>query len=241
MAKTSNEARAVVIAIKETSPSSLNISAPPKAHLPRLQTSSPTPNQDSVERPITVKASNDQRPMTPPNPLPPPPPRSRTATPAKEPSLHSHASSTTLIRGDGDTSTSSQSPVMRSMFPRYDPMISLAKQHYYPDVENNPRLVAAQLDVPRSSSFGTSVHAQQGTASPNFSRPSSAPQAVHDPVNSLSRRGSEDLRPVPTLSTPEELLDLWSIANGQASQEATDTYILGLNWYVRDAEQSAIS
>ena len=34
-----------------------------------------------------------------------------------------------------------------------------------------------------------------------------------------------------TLSSPEELLDLWDIANGQtASEEVADTYVLELSW-----------
>lgn len=121
---------------------------------------------------------------------------------------------------------------MRSMFPHYNSLVPLAKQHYYPDVGGNPRLVNPQLAAPRSSSFNSAVSAQQGSASPNFSRPMSAPEASHNSTNSLSLQGSEDPRPTLALSTPEELLDLWTVANGQASQEIADTYVLGLNWYV---------
>lgn len=233
--KTSNEACAVVIAIKETSPSTVTVTAPPKAHIPRLQTTGLRPDQRAVEQPHAVERANDRRSVTPPDPLPPPPPRSRAATPAKTPSLHSHTSSTTLIRGDSHTSTSSQSPVMRSMFPRYDHTVPLAKQHYYPDVERNPRLASAQVEVPRSLSLSMGVTARQGNDSPNFSRPMSAPDTVRDSGNRSSLRGSEEPRAPPTLSTPEELLDLWSVANGQASHEAADKYVLGLNWYARGA------
>ncbi|KAL9120038.1 MAG: hypothetical protein Q9187_003403, partial [Circinaria calcarea] len=34
--------------------------------------------------------------------------------------------------------------------------------------------------------------------------------------------------PLPQLSAPEELLDMWSIANGQGTEEAAATYTLGL-------------
>jgi hypothetical protein len=36
--------------------------------------------------------------------------------------------------------------------------------------------------------------------------------------------------PPPDLSSAEDLLDLWSVANGHLSHEAKDSYDLGLQW-----------
>jgi hypothetical protein len=32
------------------------------------------------------------------------------------------------------------------------------------------------------------------------------------------------------MSSPEDLLDLWSIANGEGAENAAETYTLGLRW-----------
>lgn len=41
----------------------------------------------------------------------------------------------------------------------------------------------------------------------------------------------ENTQRATTLSSPEELMELWGLANGQAvSEEAADTYTLELSW-----------
>lgn len=233
MPKTAGESRGVVIAVQETSPSTYIISSPPKAYLSKIQTSGPTPDQQPMEIFAVTEASNDQRPIISSNRIPFPPSLSCSISPPeKQPSLRSQSSSSTLIRSSSVTSAELNTPVMRSMFPRYDPKVPLGKQHYYPDVDNNPQLANIQLDAPHPSSNRMSVCSHQRNASLNFSRPTIGSQrTARDRSRSIEVQGLEESKPVPALSTPEELLDLWSVANGQGSHEAADTYVLGLKWY----------
>lgn len=146
------------------------------------------------------------------------------ATPRNPPPDHSHTSSEdTLVRKDSDDSGGpEETPVMRSMFPRLDPDVPLPRQNYVPMTDGMPP------PPPRSR--------QNSTYSPSlYSQPRSPPtMGPHVRHVSLAIAGSSPLRvaeePPPDLSTGEELLDLWSVANGQGSQEAKETYTLGLEW-----------
>jgi hypothetical protein len=124
-----------------------------------------------------------------------------------------------------------ETPVMRSLFPRYDPHVSLAKQHYYPRRENNAPMKSMQPDLGRSSSRTRSLSSMEENRSPNFSRPGVGAPGRQLAQESDSRQSFGNADGPPALSSPEELLDLWSVANGQGSQEAATTYTLRLSWY----------
>lgn len=152
--------------------------------------------------------------------------------------ISTRASSPTLVRSNSAPSPglhSPVSPVMHSIFPRYNPSLSLARQHYYPSSQTlrgsaneaarpeASRLPAYTGNVDsRAETFGEkilgTVPRSSITASPSgIGTPSRISGHTHNFPNSLA-------------STPEDLLDLWSIANGQGSQEAAATYTLGLSW-----------
>lgn len=211
---TSSEPRGVVIAIEETVPAEFVRSAPSKAY-------------ESASKPLSSMLSDvapeesHHKPSTPPNRLPPP--LSVSVPPAAEKSPpRSHTSSPILVRSNSIGSAAGDSPVMRSMFPRYDPKIPLAKQHYYPNHEIHRMPADAKLKVARPSAWSVSVPTQVDTLSPS---------PVHDSKNSELALA---------ISTPEELLDLWSVANGQGSQEAAETYTLKLSWYASTVKRSKL-
>lgn len=228
MKNSANTLHGVVIAIEETSSSNVTISTPPKAFIPKIYTSCPTPDQSPIE------GSNRQNVLTAPSSLSTPTTSFRAESPnQKEPSIRSHTSSPTLVRSSSNASVEAHSPVMRSMFPRYNPKVPLTKQHYYPDMESHPRLANPQVDVSQSSTYSTSAFTQSGQTGPILERSSgrNVAMGLDQEDNSPFRRSTDSVR-APPLSTPEELLDLWSIANGQGSQEAADTYVLKLSWLV---------
>lgn len=205
----------VVITVHETSSSPSPPSAPRRAYLPR------------------IKTSGLSRSTTPPSYLPPPPLRSLTA------SARSQTSSPSRVRGNSAPSV--QSPVMRSMFPRYNPQVSLAKQHYYPGRERNPRMPNVRPSLGGSSSRTTSISSREDTRSSSCSRPSVGVSRGLPAPESDSHQSCHRSEPEPALSSPEELLDLWSVANGQGSQEAATTYTLRLSWYVIFSWQTSVS
>lgn len=228
MPKSSAESRGVVIAIEETIPSEFVLSAPPKAYIPRIQTSETALNPDRSRGSDKAQEEDDQRASA--NRLPPPalPGRASSSTEERSPS-RSHTNSPDHVQDDSVTSKSPHSPVMRSIFPRYNPKVPLAKQHYYPNIESGQGSANGQTEA-RSSASARSP-SRLKTLNSTF------PKTEIEGIGSVLNRTDENLygtsssRPAPTLSTPEELLDLWSVANGQGSQEAADTYTLGLSWY----------
>lgn len=127
------------------------------------------------------------------------------------------------------------SPVMHSIFPRYNPTLSLARQHYYPS-NSNPRGSANETARPQASKWSTytgNVDSRGETLAENIigtvprSSITASPSELGVPSRISGHTHTFSNSPV---STPEDLLDLWSIANGQGSQEAAATYTLGLSW-----------
>ena len=108
------------------------------------------------------------------------------------------------------------------MFPRYNPNIPLTHQSYYPAIDRAAILPEELVNRPE---YSPSLYSQRGGPSPAVS--SNGPKTPHSASNLEDQMVQE---PAQDLSTPEELLDMWSIANGQDSQEAADTYVLGLSW-----------
>ena len=203
---------------------------PPSFILETQDTAEQAPRKKPQPPPLAIppKAyiSDDQRPATPPSPPTSFPTRSRAASPAEVPLPRSSTDTPTLVR-----SNSGATPVMRSMFPRYDPNVPFTQQQYRPDIQRVPGLASA-IAVAGTASYRPPSYLQQAN-----NRPSSA-------YLQLEREGlrAADIKESPfqsadnaehakTLSSPEELLDLWDIANGQTATEGVaDTQFLELSW-----------
>ena len=223
MPKHTGGACKVVITVHETSPSSSPL-PPPRAYLPKIKTSGLTTSPSPATVFDEVARTDRAKSMKPPSRLPPPPLR-RLAASARSPTgSPSHVRSSSAPTMDG------QSPVMRSMFPRYNPQVPLAKQHYYPSRKSSSRMAEVRPSRGESLSRTRSSCSTDDNRSSNYSRPSAGSSmgvlaAKSDPIQS-----SNDSTPAPALSTPEELLDLWGVANGQGGPEAATTYTLRLSW-----------
>lgn len=217
MPKSSSESRGVVIAIEETVPAESVRSTSSKTY-------------DSAPKPVSSMRSSvahersHHKSSNAPNRLPPP--LSLLVSPAGERSPRSNTSSPKLVRSNDIGSAGARSPVMRSMFPRYDPTIPLAKQHYYPDHEIHQEPADSKPKLPWPSASSASV------LSPSPPKVNTrSPTAIFNGKSGVPVDDSKNSELSPAISTPEELLDLWSVANGQGSQEAEETYTLRLSLY----------
>ena len=225
----SNKANGFVIHITEAPPLA---PGSPSVILEAQDTLQPAPRQKPQPPPLAIppKAyiSDNQRPATPPSPPTPSPQDCVPASPAQVPLPRSSTNSPILAR-----SNSGATPVMRSMFPRYDPTVPITQQQYRPDIERAPGLASA-MAVARTPSYRPPSYSQQAN-----NRPSSAylqsetartkPADIREsPFRSADLTESES-----TLSSPEMLLGLWDVANGQtAPEEVADAYSLELSWSV---------
>ena len=226
MPKSAGNACEVVITVHETPLLSSRLSSPPKAYLPKIKTSGFTTSQSSATAPDVVTSTGRSKSKTPPSLLPPPPLRRLAASTRSQKSSPSH------VRSSSAPFLETQSPVMHSMFPRYNPQIPLAKQHYYPSQDSSLRMANVRPGLRGSSSQTISISSREETRSQDHSRPSvgSFRGGLTSERDSLQSSLSSD--PKPPLSSPEELLDLWSLANGQGNWETATTYTLRLSWYV---------
>ena len=243
MIKMSDSAQGVVIAIHERpapdvtrkaseeptslSPStqqqnlpSIVLSTPPKPQVTSQQSPSTT-SRPRTPLPKTIGAQFTSKSGSPCNS----PSRSRPPSPLQvEASPRSKASSPTLVRkgSNASTTTATHSPVMRSMFPRYNPSVPLDRQQYYPSTNGR---VSPDLQEQMSS---PSLYSEPKR--PNC-RPS-APTLVI-PASSGSEPILQQAHDGPvamSLSTPDELLSLWDIANGQGRDGASDAFRIELGW-----------
>ncbi|MCJ1301195.1 hypothetical protein MMC08_003994 [Hypocenomyce scalaris] len=203
------ESAAVVISITEASPTGFIhniIQEPPRAYL-----------VDEHSRAISPSPSNIE--------LPPSPSDSRAETPAlTEGSPHLQTSSTTLDRDAGASPTSVHSPVMRSMFPRFDPTIPLHQQRYYPTAERGPSPIpSAATARPEYAPAMYSPTGRTPTAESGYNQFESprTPTATYPLPPAMAEAQ-------PEISTPSDLLSLWSLANGQGLDSTTSTYVLQL-------------
>jgi hypothetical protein len=111
---------------------------------------------------------------------------------------------------------------IRSMFPQYDPNLSLNEQPYFPQTRN-----ADNTTGPSDGNSGRSENA------------SAVPQAEVDVLlgpktvpASVLNFPSDELSPRMQYSTAEDLLTLWESANGQQLQESLGTFNLRAERYV---------
>ncbi|MCJ1237766.1 hypothetical protein MMC14_005753 [Varicellaria rhodocarpa] len=195
----------IFIAIAETTaPTNTKIIAPPRARV----IDSSRPSSPLARTPLQSRAASPSQNSNPPR---------------------SHTSSPTLVRSGSTGSTATHSPVMRSMFPRFDPSLPLAQQKYYPNMERMPRVPTWTHDTFTRPEYSPSLYSQPG--SPSLSAKDRLKQKK--PGFNLSKASASPLSTPqlaqPILSTPEELLDLWSIANGQGNSSTIEEYTFGLH------------
>lgn len=219
----------VVIAIHEADATTFHrMPSPPKA--PTAPSQDPTAPSLRLQAPTPPLAHGPITPisLTVPCPSPPPPSQGPPASPtSRESSPRSHTSSPTLVRKGSTVSTGTYSPIMRSMFPRYNPTVPLAQQRYYPQIHINPTAAKTAAEAADSGSYSPSLYAQQEPSRNGQKTPLPKGLGLFD-----AGKLAEESRDLLDLSTPDELVDLWALANGQTSQKATKEYGLELSWYV---------
>ena len=185
------------------------LAIPPKAHI--IQ----------EHRPVTPPSSSPKEPCyTPPADIPLP--RSSAPTPA-------------LVESGKAQSPTSETPIMRSMFPRYDPSRPLDRQSYYPHLESVPGLASAMAVAGSSNTHRNSnnPYRQQMAIKSleNVRTTLDSDQPRNTMAKDLLLRSLEVSEQPTVFSKPEELDEIWNVSNGQAaSEEATDTYSLELSW-----------
>ena len=191
----------------------IQVTKPPILYIPKHPSRLSTPPETSDDRQQLQASSPEPQ-------LPLSPPQSRPGTPAATIETYNPAAPALGRNGSIRSNvTATHSPVMRSMFPRYDPSVTLNQQQYFPTIGRsrsveplsgmqNVNLCSPPRIAPSRLYQGRAVKAQQ--------------------VSLLDVRA--DCPHNDSLSTPEELLDLWSISNGQGSQEADATFSLDLSW-----------
>ena len=131
----------------------------------------------------------------------------------------STSTSPTLVRSSSFTSVTDQSPVIRSMFPIYDTALSISEQQRSSDVKTPFR---------REKAIG--ARAAQLNYSPSlYSRRNSV---LGQPSGSSTLSAAALGRCINNVSTAEDLIDLWSLANGQDGQCASTFFRLSLLWFV---------
>ena len=192
-----------------------SIAKPPNIYVPQHPSRLSTPPEAQDDRP------QPQAPSPRIN-LPPSPPQSRPGTPrangqCKDPP-HAMPMSANSRRSEA---TATHSPVMQSIFPRYDPGIPLPKQQYLPP-----------------GSMNQPAHVSTAASSTYMYRAPRLPYSQLDRNVTISAKEVSVLEPASrglpgdSLSNPEALLDMWIISNGQSGQEADTTFALNLKWLV---------
>lgn len=198
----------------------------------------PSLKLDTRQIVVAVTAASSIEHITPPpaahvvdaRPSTPSPPHQSEKTDAEQsrttPEATSQSSTATLVH-ETNNGLDERSPVMRSMFPQLDPAVPLSQQHYFPTLERAPPVIVTPGD---SAQYSPSLYSQP--RSPPIALLASDPWAasrIPSTVLNASPLRITEVSP-PELSTPEQLLDLWTLANGQESSEAAESYTLGLKW-----------
>ena len=155
-------------------------------------------------------SSQDTRPDTPPNgrtsPLTVPEPA---ALASEQPRSHtSFSQAPTLVRGNSTASRTTppqrEEPVMRSIFPRYNPEVPLEYQDYFP-TQSSPRNIPQAVISRRPYSPGIN------NMSPGLASPMSIGSQL-SPGHYPRRSVADEVVPEP--SSVNELRELWKVTNG---------------------------
>lgn len=205
---------------------------------PMKMTVSEIPSLKIDTRQVVIAVTEAPQLLPPPpariaHPRVPTPDRSNRAAVSSEqrsvsresPEAPSHGSSTTL--NDDGVGHNEQSPVMRSMFPQLNSSMPLSQQQYFPTLERPPPQIVA---LGESSQYSPSLYSQPRSPPTALlaADPWAASRIPSTLIHASPLRITEDA--LPELSKPEQLLDFWTIANGQESSKALDSYVLGLKW-----------
>ncbi|KAL9100370.1 MAG: hypothetical protein Q9163_004240 [Psora crenata] len=221
--KPSSNSVGMVVAVTEARPSTSESSE--QRATPAEDVSRRRPRRPTLTIPTTAHGLEQQRPPTPPM-LPPPPQRDsledHAPLPVEIPLPCSSSNTPTLVRSDGRATTAvEKTPVMRSMFPSYNPSVPLAQQHYYPSRQVAPALTRMR-ELAGSAAHATQLQQEGGDTG-------LAPAKQEEGPKESPLKRSESLKRPITFSKPEDLAKLWSIANGQATEGAADLFTLELS------------
>lgn len=184
-------------------------------------TEADVPSLEHLPLPPKARVAGDQRPVSP---LPKISTQARPSSPLNPSPSLSRSNSPKLVRSGSSASTGTHSPVMRSMFPRFDPTLPLAQQNYHPNIERLPGPPPIKSD-----SLGNYSPSMYSQSSPDLSqRPRNLKLWTGN--NGPSFKPTQASSPVPDCSTTEELLDLWSLASGQKDEASIETFKFGMDW-----------
>lgn len=224
----------VTVAVMETRPSTGDSSRKiSEESAPTEGQHSSRPRRPTITIPAKALVAKEQsttnhQPLLPPPPSHPPPEQIYNRAPSSAGVERQRSSTGTpdLVQSDSRATTavppSAQTPVMRSMFPSYNTTVPLTQQNYVPNPEVVPALTRMR-EVIRPSSYPPPLHHVPSNIS--SAPPSQAAVKKESPL-----RRSESLKRPAVYSTPEDLLGLWSIANGQALEDAVERKTLELSW-----------
>jgi len=205
--------------------------APARSESPAaIPPSPPAPIQ--LAAPPKARTTSNSRPSSPLRISTTPEPPTRAPSPVQGSiSQQTYRSSPTLVRNGSIASTGTHSPVMRSMFPRFDPALPMTRQNFAPTPSVGPS--AWQGEAPSLHNYSPSLYSTPLTTSKSNFKDARGTSTRQSPLK------NSELAP-PNLSSPEQLLDLWSLASGQETKECSETYTLGLRWYVPHSLHSPI-
>lgn len=223
----------VTVAVTETRPSTGDSSRKTSEdNAPTQSRSSSRPRRPTITIPTKAlvakqQSTTDNQPLPPPPSHPPPnQTHKRAPSPAEVALPRSSTDTRDLVQSDSRATTavppSAQTPVMRSMFPSYNTTVPLTQQNYVPNPEVVPALTRMR-EVTGPSSYPPSLH--HASSSTSLAPPSQAAVKKESPL-----RRSESLKRPAVYSTPEELLGLWNVANGQALNDEIERKTLELSW-----------
>jgi len=226
-------AQGIMISVQEAPPAPATSQIAPAVPVQSQSTAAtippPPPAPIQLAAPPKARTKDSSRPSSPLRISTTPEPPTRAPSPVQGSiSQQTHRSSPTLVRNGSIASTGTHSPVMRSMFPRFDPTVPMTRQNYAPTAVTGP--VAWQGEASSHQNYSPSVYSQPGTPPTSTINNFKDARAASNGMRQSPLQNSE-LAP-PNLSTPEHLLHLWSLANGQETSECSETYTLGLRWYV---------
>ena len=215
-------AQGIMISVQEASPTTAPIS-PARSESP-IVLPPPPPAPIQIAAPPKARRAGS-RPSSPLRISTTPEPSTRAASPVRGSiSQQTHRSSPTLVRNGSIASTGTHSPVMRSMFPRFDPTMPLARQNYVPTIAAAP--VPWQGESSSLQNYSPSLYSQPATP------PTATTNKFKDTRVGMRQSPLQNSESAtPNLSTPDQLLDLWTLANG-SEISSSEIYALGLRWYV---------
>lgn len=119
--------------------------------------------------------------------------------------------------------TTKEEPVIRSIFPRYDPNLALEHQAYYPQQ-------ASPTQIPPSTISKQPYSPTYSTRSVPGGAPLGSPMSAGSSVGRFPRG---ELLPLPEPSSTEELKNLWKVTNGwRVSSSEGRSFCLKMTRYV---------